>query len=259
MEIKFGPAGIGPVKAVEETFRIYKEKGIQAAEIPFTYGVFIKKKEDAERIKKASEKFGISLSIHAPYWINLNSKESKKIEESKKRIINSCEVASWIGAGIVVFHAGFYNKEDKEKAYQNIKKAVIEINEIIKKKGWKVKIAVETMGKINVFGSAEEVIRLVKEAGCTFCLDFAHLHSRSLGKESYKEIYEKFRHFEKLHCHFSGIVFGEKGEKHHKKTPKEEMVKLVSALPKHKEITIINESPSPFEDSVESIEIFKSQ
>ena len=256
--IRLGPAGIGPVKDVEKTFELYKKEGIRAAEIPFTYSVFIKTKEDAEKVGNAAKKFGISLSIHAPYWINLNSKEKEKIEESKKRIINSCEVANWIGAENVVFHAGFYNKEDKELAYQHIKKAIIEIQEVIKKKNWKVKLAVETMGKINIFGSAEEVLRIVKETGCSFCLDFAHMHARSLGKESYKEIYEKFKHFPSLHCHFSGIIFGEKGEKKHRLTPREEIEKLLKALPKNKEITIINESPSPVKDSVMSLDILKN-
>jgi deoxyribonuclease-4 len=258
MVIKFGPAGIGPVKDVEKTFEEYGKKGIQAAEIPFTYGVFIKKKEDAEKVGNAARKNGISLSIHAPYWVNLNSKESNKIEESKKRILNSCEVASWIGAKTVVFHAGFYNKGDKEIAYQNIKKAIIEMLETIKKNHWKVELAVETMGKINVFGSDEEILRIVKETGCSFCLDFAHLYARSIGKKSYEEIYEKFKYFSSLHCHFSGIVFGEKGERMHKLTPEEEIKKLLKSLPKNKEITIINESPSPVKDTLASIKIFKS-
>jgi deoxyribonuclease-4 len=256
MAIKFGPAGIGSIKEIESTFEEYHKNGISAAEIPFTYGVFIKKKEDAEKVKNASKKFDISLSIHAPYWINLNSKEPQKIEESKQRILNSCEVANWMEAEIVVFHAGFYGKNDKEKTYQNIKKAILEMMKTIKEKNWKVKLGIETMGKINVFGSAEEVLRLVKETGCSVCLDFAHLHSRSLGKESYKEIYEKFKSFSDLHCHFSGIAFGEKGEKNHEKTSKKEIKKLSLALPKDKNITIINESPSPVEDSIISLNIF---
>jgi deoxyribonuclease IV len=256
MVVKFGPAGIGPIKDVEKTFKLYKEKGIRAAEIPFTYGIFIKKKEEAEKVGNTAKKFDISLSIHAPYWINLNSKEKKKIEESKKRILDTCEVASWMGAGTVVFHAGFYGKDSKENTYQEIKKSMIEMQEVMKKKKWKVKLAPETMGKINVFGSAEEILKLVKETGCSFCLDFAHLHARSLGKENYKEIYEKFKHFPDLHCHFSGIVFGEKGEKMHKLTPKEEIEKLIRAIPSNKEITIINESPSPVEDSITSLKIF---
>jgi deoxyribonuclease-4 len=256
MSIKFGPTGIGSVKEVEETFKKYEEMGISAAEIPFTYGIFIKKKEDAEKVRKAAEKFKISLSIHAPYWINLNSKEEEKIKKSKERILACCEIANWLGGATVVFHAGFYGKDNKETTYQNIKKAIIEILKSLKEKGWKAKIAPETMGKINVFGSSEEIIRLVKETGCFFCLDLAHMYARSLGKESYKESYSKFKEFEEIHCHFSGIVFGEKGEKMHKITPKEEIEKLIHSLPKNKKVTVINESPSPIEDSVKSILLF---
>jgi endonuclease IV len=34
------------------------------------------------------------------------------------------------------------------------------------------------MGKINVFGSVEEISDLVKETGCSFCIDFAHILAR---------------------------------------------------------------------------------
>ena len=56
----------------------------------------------------------------------------------------------------------------------------------------------------------------------------------------------------------SGIVYGDKGEKHHKVTPKEELKKLLKTLPKNKEITIINESPEPLKDSVEALKIWES-
>ena len=97
MSIKFGPAGMGPVKNVEETFKRYNEYGIKACEIPFTYQVYIKKKEDALRVKKAAKKFNISLSIHAPYWINLNSDDEKKVEGSMKRILQSCKIGYYLG------------------------------------------------------------------------------------------------------------------------------------------------------------------
>jgi len=64
--IKFGPAGIGPIKEVEKTFEKYSKNKIKACEIPFTYSVYIKNKKDAVKIKKVAKKFGILLSIHAP-------------------------------------------------------------------------------------------------------------------------------------------------------------------------------------------------
>ena len=256
--MRFGPAGLGGVKEAVSNLESYAKLGLRACEIAFTYGIYIHSERDAEMIGKKAKELGIKLSIHAPYWINLNSNEKKKIEESKKRIIDSCKIGELLGAEIVVFHAGFFGKGDKEDAYQNIKKAVLEMLDEIHKNKWDIRIAAETMGKINVFGSAEEILRLVKETGCGFCLDFAHLWAREQGKITYSEIYEKFKHFSEIHCHFSGIEFGDKGERNHKLTPDDEIRKLLKVLPKNKKITIINESPDPIGDSEKTLKIWKS-
>jgi deoxyribonuclease-4 len=212
---------------------------------------------DAKPIGEAAKRLDIKLSIHAPYWINLNSTDKKKIQESAERILKCCEIGHILGAYAVVFHAGFYGKMEKEETYQNIKRQIEKMQSEIKKKGWKVKLAPETMGKINVFGDASEILRLMRETGCFCCVDFAHLFARYQGKLTYKEIYEKFRHLPSLHCHFSGIIYGEKGERSHKITPDSELRKLLEVLPKNKEIVIINESPEPVDDSVKSIKIWK--
>jgi len=259
MVISFGPAGLGPVKEVVKNLEEYSKKGIKACEISFTYGVYIKKEEDIKAIRDAAKKFGIRLSIHSQYWVNLNSAEKEKIEMSKKRILSCCEVGEKLGVERVVFHPGYYGKCSREEAYENIKKAVQEIVDEIKRKKWKIKICAETMGKINVFGSAEEILKLVEETGCDFCLDFAHLKARSIGKMQYKEMVEKFKKHKNWHCHFSGIVYGDKGERHHIPTPPKEIKDLLKALEEVKghDIVIVNESPSPVEDSVKSLKMKK--
>src|SRR3989338_8832741 len=151
-EILFGPAGFGLVKTAEEILEKYHKLGLRACEIAFTYSVYIKKEEDAIRIGKKAKELGIELSIHAPYFVNLNSEEKEKREATKKRILECCRVGEILGAKVVVFHPGYYGK-DREGAYDAIKRGVLEMMEEIKKKGWKIKIAPETMGKINVFGS----------------------------------------------------------------------------------------------------------
>ena len=257
MTIKFGPAGLGSVKEAVSNLEKMHKLGIKACEISFTYGPYIKE-EDCGEIKKTAEKFEIQLSIHAPYWINLNSDDKKKLEMSKKRILASCKIGEALKAKYVVFHPGYYGKKTKEEAYANIRDSIKDIMQELKKRKYKIKIAVETMGKVNVFGSVEEIKKLVKDTKCDFCLDFAHLLARSNGKMSYKEIVKEFKEFEIWRCHFSGIVYGDKGEKHHKVTPKEELKKLLKELPKNYDITIINESPEPLEDSVKALNIWKS-
>ena len=258
MTIRFGPAGLGGVKEAISNLEHYSQLGLRACEIAFTYGVYIKNKVDAITIGKKAKELDIKLSIHAPYWINLNSVEKKKIEESKKRILACCEVASWIGAEFVVFHPGYYGKMDKEKSYQNIKKAILEIKDEIKKEKWKVKLAPETTGKVNVFGSIEEILRLVKETGCYFTIDFAHLYARNQGKLSYAEMFEKVAKFSSIHAHFSGINFSDKGERNHIETTEKMWKELLSVLPENKDITIINESPDPVGDSVKGLRVWES-
>jgi len=254
--IKFGVAGLGGVKQAVENIKIYSKLGIKACEIAFTYGVYIKNKEYALKIKKASEKYKVDLSVHAPYWINLNSKDQDKIKASKKRILKSAEVGSWLGVQNVVFHCGYYSKKDKEETFQNIKKEILDIQQIIKKNKWNVTLCPEIMGKKNVFGSINEISRLVKETSCGFCIDLAHVLARYGAYEI--ALLKKYFPEKRWHCHFSGIEYGKLGEKHHKKTSINDIKNLLKILPKNKKITIINESPCPIEDSVASIKIYNT-
>lgn len=253
MQIKFGPAGLGGVKDAISNLEEYHKLGLRACEIAFTYGIYIKGQDDAIKIGGAAKKLGIDLSIHAPYWINLNSEDKNKITQSKERILRCLEVGTWLGAKRVIFHAGFYGKKSREETYENIKKEILELQQIKKNKKYTPELAPETTGKINVFGSIEEISNLVKETKCSFCVDFAHILAR-YKKYNFEEVFKKFKEKE-FHIHFSGIVYGEKGEKNHKKTPEKELKTLLNNLPKDKNYIIINESPDPIKDSILGIKI----
>jgi len=254
--IRFGPAGIGKVKEAISNLEMYHKLGLRTCEIAFTYGIYIKEKEDAIKIGKKAKELGIKLSIHAPYWINLNSADKKKVEESKKRILDCCKIGTLMKAYRVVFHSGFYGKMEREETYQNIKKRILEMLIEIKKQKYTPKLAPEIMGKINVFGSVEEISRLVKETGCSFCIDFAHILARY---KSYriKETLSEFKNAKELHIHFSGIEYTEKGERRHIRTTEHAWKELLKNMPKDKEIVIINESPAPFEDALSGLKIYK--
>lgn len=259
MKIKIGPAGLGGIKEASRILKEYRKMGISACEIAFTYGVYIQNKKDAEEIGKEARKQNVELSIHAPYWINLNSKEKKKIEQSKERILKSCKIGHYLGAYRIVFHPGFYGGMDKEETYQNIKKEILEMQKERKKQGWKPELAPETTGKVNVFGSVDEILRLVKETGCSFCIDFAHILAREK-KVDYKTILQKFSRYKELHIHFSGIEYGEKGERKHTGTKDSEIKELLENLEKYaegKDIIIINESPYCIEDSIKTLKFVK--
>ncbi len=254
--IIFGPSGLGGIKEAISNLQEYHKLGLRACEVEFTYGIYIKNKEDALKIGREAKKLRIELSIHAPYWINLNSSEKGKIEKSKERILKCCEIGTYLGAKRIVFHPGYYGKMSKEETFNNIKKAILDIQKEAKKQHFTPKLAPETTGKINVFGSIDEIAKLTKQTKCSFCLDFAHILAR-YKDYMFNEAEKSFGKYKEWHVHFSGIEYGEKGEKNHKKTPEREMKKLLSSLPKNKNIIIINESPSPVEDSVLGLRLYK--
>jgi len=255
--IKFGPTGIGPVKEAISNLEAYSKLGMKAAEVLFTYGVYIKNKKDAIAIGRVAKKLGIQLSIHAQYWVNLNSKEKEKIEASKKRILKCCEVGHLLGAKRVVFHPGFYSGMKSEEAAVKILEGIFEMQEVVKKEKWDIELCPEVMGKVNVFGSIDEVAGLVRDTGCGVCIDIAHVLAR-YGKYEFDAIEKAFPQ-KKWHVHFSGIEYGEKGEKNHKPTPIEDWKKVLKFLKElDKEVVLINESPSAVEDSVVGMKLLSS-
>ncbi len=249
--IKIGCSGIGGVKEAEDNIKYFVDNGLNIAEIAFTYGVYLKK-PDAIRIGKFAKANNFELSIHASYFINLNSNDEKKIEASKKRILKACERGNDLGVIYIVFHAAFYLKTTKEECYQQVKKEIIELLAEIKKNKWKVKLAPETTGKGSQFGDLDELLRLSKETGCHLTVDFAHIRARNNGKLDYDEVMPKLQKFKKhIHSHFSGIEYTEKGERRHLLMTDKEIKELLASVKKHKlDITIISESPDPSGDAM---------
>jgi deoxyribonuclease-4 len=241
-----GPAGsdgMGNIEGVKKVARM----GLDCMEVEFTYGVRMSV-DDARKIGALAEEKGIILSVHAPYYINLASDDKAKIIASKKRILDSCERAHALGARCIVFHAGFYQKKTAEQTYDLINKGISEIQKIIKEKKWKVRLCPEITGKPSQFGSIEEIKRLMKETGCAITVDFSHLYARQQGKIDYAEVLRKLP--KKFHAHFSGIEYGEKGERKHVVTQKKFFEPLAKELVKRKlDITLINESPQPYKDA----------
>jgi len=254
-KILIGPAGTGG--SSEEGFKLIKKSGLDAVEIEFTYSVWMKK-EDAVEINKLNKELKLVLSIHAPYFINLASKEKAKLNASKKRILQSCERASFLGASPVVFHAGYYQGRGAEEVYAIVKDAVLELQEEIKARKWKVELAPETTGKPSQFAGLDELLRFKKETGCSICVDFAHLYARSQGKIDYNNILKKIRSLPHIHCHFSGITYSTKGERAHILLKKEFFMPLAKAIKKYKptSMVIINESPDIFGDAVKMMNWF---
>ena len=245
--IRIGPAGSAGVGTLKGVARC-AEMGLDCMEIEFTYGVRMDLKSARAVGKLAAEK-GIRLSVHAPYYINLASEEKDKLAASKKRILDSCQRAHHLGARNVTFHAGFYQTKSADQTYARIENAMVGLQKQIARRKWQVRLCPEITGKPSQFGSLEELLRLQKETGCGITVDFSHLYARHQGEVDYARILKKLP--KKFHAHFSGMEYGPKGEKKHVRTTPKFFKPLAGELVKRNpDITIISESPKPYEDAV---------
>ncbi len=258
-DIKLGPAG-SPANSTLEGVSKVRELGLQAMEVEFVRGVKMGNGL-AREIGKERERTGIELSVHAPYYINLASDEKRKQEESKKRILDSCERGHYMGARHVVFHPAYFGKNDKEDVYQTTKEHILDMLRTIEKKKWNVLLSPETTGKHSALGSLEETIRLAKETGCSLCIDPAHIYARNYGKIDFAEVLDRLKplKLKHLHCHFSNIEYTAKGERMHLVLDHSPDFRAFAKeiLKRRLNITIISESPVTWKDSLKMKKILE--
>ncbi len=222
-KLHFGTAGVPASSKKSSTVHGIKrvaELDLDCMEIEFVYGVRMGA-QSAEKVNQASLENSVRLSVHAPYYVNLNSKEEEKRKKSIERIVKSSIVGKACGADRVTFHPAFYH-DDEVKCYDNVLKSM---HEILEQSQVGIKLCPETTGKLSAFGTISELLRLASDLpGIGICVDFAHVYSRSLGKiNSYKgfakiieKIYKKLPDYgENVYFHVSGIDYGPRGELKH--------------------------------------------
>ncbi|AEH61768.1 Xylose isomerase domain protein TIM barrel [Methanosalsum zhilinae DSM 4017] len=227
-KLLFGTAGTphsSRKKSSIEGIRRIHELGLGCMELEFVRGVKMGEKT-ARKIHDTSRSENVKLSVHAPYYINLNSMEEDKVKSSIERIYKSARIGALCGADSIVFHPAYYQKTDPVKVYQKVAQMLVEIRTILDDEGINVTLRPESTGKGTQFGSIDEILQLSAEIeGVLPCIDFSHLYARSKGKvNSYKQFYnvmtmtEEFlgrEGLDNLHMHVSGIEYGNGGEKKH--------------------------------------------
>jgi len=222
-KIKFGCAG-NPVNFFKSEFRKdhlgviewSHNLGLNAQERQMTYGARMKE-EDAVKFGKIGRKFNVSLSVHGPYYVVLTSDKEKVIENSIKEMLKTAHLAELMKAKKVIFHPGFG---------ANINKVIKNLKIIEKDKPSNVSILPESMGKISQLGSLNDILTICENTECLPCIDFGHLHARTLGSLNKKEDFKKVlieienrlgrKILKNIHCHFYPVEFTDKGEKVHR-------------------------------------------
>jgi deoxyribonuclease IV len=252
--LRFGPAGVPPsAGSTEEGVRLVASLGLEALEVEFVRGVRMKR-EEALRVGRSAAELGVRLSAHAPYYINLNSRDRDIIKRSKEHILLTLERAGDLGARIIVVHAGFYSELPSEAATEIIARGVAEVRERADAAGLSgVVLGLETMGKKASWGTFREMRRVCSVVkNVQPVVDFAHLHARGHGSlrtaADFSAVLSEFERFRApfLHAHFTGIEWGPSGERRHLEvsSASPDFALLAPLLTgKSYDITLICESP----------------
>ncbi|OGD13163.1 MAG: hypothetical protein A2V76_08920 [Candidatus Aminicenantes bacterium RBG_16_63_14] len=225
--LHFGTAGV-PLSSADDSslaaIERIKALGLDCLEIEFVKGVKMGF-DTARKVREKAAALGVRLSVHAPYFINLNSEDPGKRLQSQERLLNTARVGAACGAASVVFHAAFYGKDSAEKTYEAVKRELGAVQSIVRTERLAVTLRVETMGKRSQFGSLDEVLTLCRDvAGLQPCLDFSHLYAREGRINSYTDFHRVLskvarklgpRALRNVHIHIAGIHYGDKGEIKH--------------------------------------------
>jgi len=245
-KLLFGTAGVpksSSSPSTEAGIERIAELGLGCMEVQFVRGVRMNDKM-ARLTGELARKRGVRLSAHAPYFINLNAHEEEKVVASRGRLMHAAGIASLLGAESIVFHAAFYLGDPPPAVYATVKGILKEMAALLRAEGNHVCLRPETMGKGSQFGTLEEVLNLAAEIeGVAPCIDFAHLHARTGGLNSYEDFIDLLRRVEErlgrnaldhIHIHISGIEYGRHGEIRHLNLEDSDLryVELLMALKK---------------------------
>lgn len=201
------------------------ELGLYTLELGWVRSVRVSEKTCA-KIKETAQAKNVAISVHAPYYINLNA-DDEEWPKSRKRLMDAAHFGNLSSATDIIFHPGSYFERPPEEvlpiAIERLQGCVDELRAA----GNPVTLRPETMGKSAMLGSLEDTLKMSQAIdGVLPCLDFAHLHARpgdgSMNTyDEWASCLESYRRalgedsLQDLHIHLSGIEYGEKGEREH--------------------------------------------
>jgi deoxyribonuclease-4 len=199
--------------------------GLDALELGWVQSVRVTE-ETCALIHATGKEQDVSISVHAPYFINLNANADEWVN-SRKRLMDAAKYGNLAGATDIIFHPGSYFEKSPSEVLPVAMNRLQGCLEELRLAGNQVILRPETMGKSAMLGSLEDTLEMSKAIpGVEPCIDFAHLHARP--GDGSVNTYEEFSHIlelygkslgaeslNRLHIHLSGIMYGPKGEREH--------------------------------------------
>lgn len=230
--IKFGPSGNserfyaeGHTSTVEAP-KWCAEQGLNVYEYSFGRGINIGDQK-AHEIAVEAQKYGVEITVHAPYYTNFANPSDDMAEKSFGYVIQSAEKVKQFGGNRVVFHPSTVGKMTRDEAVALTSLRIGILAHKVREKGLDdVWLCPETMGKINQIGDVAEVVEFCKAADFFLpTVDFGHINARTWGSLKTEEDFERLidivenglghERADKMHVHFSKIEYSAGGEVRH--------------------------------------------
>mgnify|MGYP004679224249 FL=1 len=230
--IKFGPSGncesfyADGLKHSYQAAEWLSKKGLNAYEYSFGKGILLSD-EMAAKIGEEMKKYGITISLHAPYFINFANPDDEMVEKSYGYVIDSLKKLRILGGTHLVVHPASCGKMERSEAVALTKKRLNILKDRIIAEGLDdMYVCLETMGKSAQIGTVDEILDF-----CTLfdhympTFDFGHINALTGGTlktdADYEDIIVKclktlgeYR-TKNVHIHFSKIEYSSKGEVKH--------------------------------------------
>ena len=199
--------------------------GLDALELGWVQAVRVSA-ETCAAIKQTAGQEDVAISVHAPYYINLNAGD-EEWPRSRQRLMDAAFYGNLAGATDIIFHPGSYFENPADQVLQVAIPRLQDCRNELQAAANPVTLRPETMGKSAMLGSLEDTLEMSRSIpGVLPCIDFAHLHARPGDGtlNSYDEWAARLEMVAKalgdallkrLHIHLSGIEYGPKGEKNH--------------------------------------------
>ena len=219
--VRFGPSGNDEKfyadgnKSSVDAPRWLAGLGLTAYEISFGRGIRMTDKT-AQVIGAQAAAYGVCISVHAPYYINLANLEN--LEKNYHYIKRSLELLALMGGDRLVVHTGCQMQMTRDEALNNCRQSLQAVLKRLRDDGFEhFWLCLETMGKYTQIGNLDEICAL-----CTLdpqhlmpTVDLGHMNCLAQGQLDLEQVFAQIKIFPEVHFHISFIEYNVKGEIRH--------------------------------------------
>jgi deoxyribonuclease-4 len=223
-EIRYGPSGLPEAPTFEEAFALLAAQGYRACEIGFVSGFWLDY-ETAPQFAEAADAADVALSVHAPLAAFMGHVDrGKKFKMALGMLDHTAGLAKACGARLIVFHPGFLLGRERKQTIADVVDQLGDLRDRLEAKGRLVPFGVEVMGRVNDFGSIDDVLEIAAQVDFVQpVLDFAHMHATSDGAFVDADVFADalaatdavLESGAPFHIHFSDIQYANRNETKH--------------------------------------------